>query len=76
MILLSSRESSQVYSISLKFNDWSEPISFIKSAGIAGFYGRAVQNEVILTTCETGYYKFSGLKYSDLCQECPPGKRN
>ena len=48
----------------------------LESPGIAGYYGTkgGAENEMVLTTCKTGYYKFSGHKYRDACLECPPGK--
>ena len=50
----------------------------LRSPGIAGYYGTegGTDYEIVLTTCKTGYYKFSGHKYSDACIECPPGKEN
>ena len=77
-VFLSSRESNQVYNIRLKFHSFGRrDISyFLDNPGIAGFHGRKNgTHEVILITCETGHYKLSGIKYSDLCLECPPGKK-
>ena len=49
--------------------------NMLKSPGIAGYYGTEEgAKNMVLTTCKTGYYKFSGHKYSDKCMECPPGK--
>ena len=48
----------------------------LESPGIAGYYGTkgGAENKMVLATCKTGCYKFSGHKYSDTCKECPPGK--